>query len=287
MCGRGRYCLSSGKISKRCQASGNVSGSDDDLLERENFGPGMSAYIVIMDGDDRVLKKAQWGLIPAYRKEPIKSSSFFKKFNARSDNLEYVHSRLLARKHCIVCFNGFYEWRNEAKKLFKEKKQPYYVSDKQADILCIAGLYDECTVDEKVYTTFTIITVDASNEFKEIHNRMPALLETDEEIDAWLGTTTWSSDIIETFLRPKNCLKWHPVSQQMSKTEYQAKDCSQPAKLEVLRCINKMFPKASDAPKNQKSFEDVTDEIKKRPSTSASSPPSKKSNKLTCYFAKK
>jgi putative SOS response-associated peptidase YedK len=61
-------------------------------------------------------------------------------FNARSETVgsKGVFKRLLPRQRCVVLLNGFYEWKQEA----GGKKQPYYISFGQDQVLRMAGLYD-------------------------------------------------------------------------------------------------------------------------------------------------
>jgi putative SOS response-associated peptidase YedK len=63
------------------------------------------------------------------------------KFNARSESVteKPVFSRLLQRQRCVVLLDGFYEWKADA----GGKKQPYYVSFGEGNVMRMAGLYDE------------------------------------------------------------------------------------------------------------------------------------------------
>jgi putative SOS response-associated peptidase YedK len=65
------------------------------------------------------------------------------KFNARSESVteKPVFSRLLQRQRCVVLLDGFYEWKADA----GGKKQPYYVSFGEGNVMRMAGLYDMWT----------------------------------------------------------------------------------------------------------------------------------------------
>jgi putative SOS response-associated peptidase YedK len=62
------------------------------------------------------------------------------KFNARSESVteKPIFSRLLQRQRCVVLLDGFYEWKADA----GGKKQPYYVSFGEGNVMRMAGLYD-------------------------------------------------------------------------------------------------------------------------------------------------
>jgi putative SOS response-associated peptidase YedK len=47
-------------------------------------------------------------------------------------------SRLLATRRCVVLINGFYEWKQEG----SSRKQPYFVSFGEDNVMKLAGLYD-------------------------------------------------------------------------------------------------------------------------------------------------
>lgn len=208
-----------------------------DGLRRENFGPAMVAMILVRDAKTgkRELRKAQWGLISKNPGKAITAGDFFQKFNAREDNLEYAHRPRLARQHCVVFFNGFYEWKNNKDPLSKKvTKQPYYIYPKEQAVLRLAGLYETC-VDPgsgEELTTFTIITVNAAKSFEWLHHRMPAVLPNDTAVNEWLGATEWNPKT-HAILRPdETSLQWHPVTPSMGKTSYQDSDCTKAIKLE-------------------------------------------------------
>ena len=51
-----------------------------------------------------------WGLVPSYTKPDVKPDHF-RMFNARSDDMKPVFTRLLKHRRCVVLLNGFYEWK--------------------------------------------------------------------------------------------------------------------------------------------------------------------------------
>lgn len=113
-------------------------------------------------GQDVHVHVARWGLVPMYTK-PDDKPDFFRmvvtrvcvllttnpstsslnplipQFNARSETVaeKSAFRRLVPSKRCIVLVNGFYEWKKE-----KDGKQPYYIYDKDAPVLQLAGLWD-------------------------------------------------------------------------------------------------------------------------------------------------
>lgn len=78
-----------------------------------------------------LLEGMRWGLVPAFTKAGEKPN-FFRMFNARSETVpsKSIFSRLLTSNRCIVCVDGFYEWKDEHK-----GKQPYYIHLKDRPLL--------------------------------------------------------------------------------------------------------------------------------------------------------
>jgi putative SOS response-associated peptidase YedK len=65
-----------------------------------------------------------------------------------------------------------------------------------------AGLYDNWEDNAgNELKTFTIITTDANNTLKPIHNRMPVILEKEFE-EKWLDIKTQDFDSLSEMLRP-------------------------------------------------------------------------------------
>jgi hypothetical protein len=54
---------------------------------------------------------------------------------------------------------------------------------------------------------------------------MPAILETDSEVTAWLDSSNVPLHDALKLLKPKPCLKWYPVSKLVNNSRYQDKNC--------------------------------------------------------------
>ena len=169
-------------------------------------------------------KELSWGLIPEntrnldYANE-IKS----KTLNARSEDLmerrSYKH--LVGRRHCLIPVSGFYEWRD-----IHKSKYPYYIYMKDRSPFMLAGLWDTWTEPGtlNIHKTFTIITCEANNLMKTIHNkkqRMPVIIDQKDE-EKWLNAKDYST-VLE-LCKPYDDLKMdaHTIDKSiiMRKTDY-------------------------------------------------------------------
>ncbi|CAM9738687.1 unnamed protein product, partial [Hapterophycus canaliculatus] len=107
---------------------------------RENAHPGNAtpiAYITSTGGS--ALRTMRWGLVPSFTKKGEKPD-FFRMFNARSETAGEKPSfrRLVGRRHGIVAFTGFYEWKRDD----KGERQPFYFHYTDDRPMLFAVLYD-------------------------------------------------------------------------------------------------------------------------------------------------
>ena len=158
-----------------------------------NAAPTQIMPVVLQNDGDRIIHLMHWGVIPVWAKNNPRFA--FSTFNAKAETLleKTMWKKLIASKRCLVPATGFYEW----KKIGTNDKQPYYIRVKNQDIFALAGLYDEWTDNKSgdVFSSFTIITTAPNKTMKEIHDRMPVILDKDEE-DEWLNTDNSAEDVM-------------------------------------------------------------------------------------------
>jgi putative SOS response-associated peptidase YedK len=153
--------------------------------------------------------------------------------NARVETLSSKPAFKAALKHrrCLIPANGFYEWSGKA-----GSKQPHFICLPSGEPMAFAGLYEiwedkEAPPDAALYKSCTIITMDASDSVKDIHNRMPLILKP-EAYDEWLDPGNKESAKIEELLRTKfvRDLKSYPVSKLVNRVENNSMECMEPVK---------------------------------------------------------
>ena len=126
-------------------------------------------------------------------------------------------------------------------------KQPYFVCNAQDKALVLAaGIYDVWhSSDGMELTSFAIITVDGASSFQWLHDRMPAFLQSEREVDEWLSAKPFSD--VRRLLRPQEQgLRWWPVTDKIGKLGYQGEDATKPVEIAKLRggsSIDKFFAK--------------------------------------------
>ncbi|KAM8757977.1 abasic site processing protein HMCES [Acanthopagrus schlegelii] len=100
-------------------------------------------------------------------------------------------------------------------------------------LLTMAGLFDCWTPPdggEPLYT-YSVITVNASPNLKNIHDRMPAILDGEEEVRRWLDFGEVKSLDALKLLQSKDILTFHPVSSLVNNSRNNSPKCLQPVDL--------------------------------------------------------
>jgi putative SOS response-associated peptidase YedK len=109
--------------------------------------------------------------------------------NARTDTLRKGSFKsMLAKRHCVIPAEGFYEWREE-----NGKKQPYFFERKDGAPIMFAGIWDYSDVKGETVPSFAILTDEPNELVAPYHDRMPVVLEDPE---AWLDPGSALDDII-------------------------------------------------------------------------------------------
>jgi len=144
---------------------------------RYNLAPSQQALVKTKEG----LELMRWGLVPSWSKT---FSTTFSTINAKAETIETskLYGRLLKSHRCLIPINAFYEWQVVDSK----HKQPYLIKLKKRDNFALAGLYSSWYDEkDKEHRSFTIITTRPNAFMAKIHDRMPRILEKDQE-KPWL-----------------------------------------------------------------------------------------------------
>jgi putative SOS response-associated peptidase YedK len=196
-----------------------------EILPNYNVAPTQEIPVIIQNEDGRHLKKRHWGLVPFWAKDISIGSGMI---NAR---LETVTSKpafraALKQRRCLIPADGFYEWFGKA-----GNKQPYYFCLPSNEPLAFAGLWEvwenkNTAAEPILYKSCTIITTDASDSVKDIHNRMPLILKP-EFYGEWLDPENKEPGRINEVLK-NGCVKEfkrYPISKLVNHVGNNSKEC--------------------------------------------------------------
>ena len=192
----------------------------EDLAPRYNVSPSQTVPIITASDRVRRLVVARWGFRPAWVKD-----SKLAPINARAETV--ATSRLFAAAvrdgRCLVPATGFYEWKPVPG---QKRKQPYYIRLKGGAPFAFAGLW---TPPHLAVPTCTIITTDANELLAPIHNRMPVILDPEDET-LWLDSSPVAAAKVLPCLRPfpSERLEASPVSTLVSSPDNEGPELIEP-----------------------------------------------------------
>jgi putative SOS response-associated peptidase YedK len=186
MCGRFSLFSSPLEMMKRFKAKAPKTA----YRGRYNIAPGQMTLVLPMEQNQkREFEMQKWGFIPHWNKN-LKPKGMI---NARGESiLAKPYFREAARKkRCLVPADGFYEWERT-----NGKKIPFRVAAADDQPFAMAGLCDEWVdpVTGEVLKTFSIVTTVANTAMKKIHDRMPVILEREDE-GKWIDEKTTPEEI--------------------------------------------------------------------------------------------
>jgi putative SOS response-associated peptidase YedK len=155
-----------------------------------------------------------WGLIPIWAKGNKRFA--FSTINARAETLleKPMWKKLVDTKRCLVPATGFYEWKK-----IGTDKQPFYIKLKDESVFAMAGLYEEWTEQEsgEIVMSFSIVTTAPNKSMREIHDRMPVILDKTEEKE-WLNEELSGSDVMPLLNSyPDKGMELYPVDKAVGK----------------------------------------------------------------------
>jgi putative SOS response-associated peptidase YedK len=183
MCGRYVQVSSPELLAERFHVTeAAVDGRDADY----NVAPRKTVPVVVQRAADRrVLEEMRWGLVPSWARDRTIGDRLI---NARAEGLaaKASYKGPFRRRRCIIPADAFYEWRVVPG---QKRKQPVLLRARDGEPLAFGGLWDTWRDPDDPgspwLVTCVIITTEANDTVRPIHDRMPALLA-EADWDRWL-----------------------------------------------------------------------------------------------------
>ncbi|XP_075229765.1 abasic site processing protein HMCES [Lycorma delicatula] len=271
MCGRTACCRCSNDYKKATGYFNDKTGkfeqpnwiqhanSNLEFKPSSNLAPTEAVPVLISgkhcdNSSEQILQPMIWSLIPNWHKGDYNKHGLSTN-NARLEGL--AKSRLYSNplkkgQRCVVISDGFYEWKKDA-----GAKQPYFIYVKQdegmkveeascwekavwgenkgwngPEVLKMAGVFDIWTSPKgEVVPNCTIITMESNKHFSWLHERMPAVLDSEEAVKEWLDVERNPLENALNALKPTDKLHWHPVTTKMGNSRYKEADSCKPINL--------------------------------------------------------
>lgn len=167
-----------------------------EIAPRWNVAPTQDAPVVV-EGPRGVrrVEMRRWGLVPPWAKDP---SFGARTINARAETAaeKPAFRAAMRSRRCLVPVDGFYEWTGEA-----GARQPWHVRMRSRGTFALAGLYEHWAKGEDVRETFTILTTDANDVLRPLHDRMPVVVAP-ADFATWLDPDLRDAERLRPLLRP-------------------------------------------------------------------------------------
>ena len=177
---------------------------------RFNVAPTQRIVVIPTVDGQRQARRMRWGLVPSWAKDAKIGANCI---NARADGIASKPAFRAAFKHrrCLIPADGFYEWQSGP-----QGKQPYRITLADGAMFAFAGLWErwrDPSSDETIESC-CIVTCGTNELTAKFHNRMPAIIAT-EDYDTWLtGTPEEALALLEPY--PAEEMRAYPVSSRVN-----------------------------------------------------------------------
>lgn len=192
---------------------------------RYNIAPTQDVAVVRQgSGEGRKLSWLRWGLIPSWADDPAIGNRMI---NARGESLatKPAYRDAFRRRRCLVVADGFYEWKQQAR-----PKQPYHIRLADEQPFAFAGLWDHWERGELSIDSCTIVTTDANELLRPLHQRMPVIVDP-ADYATWLDPQCQEPETLEALLTSyaADRMTMSPVSTVVNSARSDSPQCLAPA----------------------------------------------------------
>lgn len=195
MCGRYTLFANYQDIIERFAIEAAI--NEEFYIPSYNIAPSNSVLSIVNDGRVNRLGFLKWGLIPPWAKD---EKSGYKLINARAETLMVKPSfrEAYKKRRCLVIADSYYEWKRQD----DNSKTPMRIKLKTNELFGMAGLWERWqTLNGNTIYSCSIITTQANELTKNIHERMPAILKPEDE-KVWLDPAITETNQLNGLLKP-------------------------------------------------------------------------------------
>ncbi len=225
MCGRFTLALSPEELAQLMALDAALD-RELGLAPRWNIAPGQELLAAVQDSPDapREPRAFKWGLVPGWAEDPAVGNRMI---NARGETAAEKPSfrTAFSRRRCLIPADGFYEWQRRG-----SKKRPWIFRVTDEPGFCMAGLWETWipSAGDPLHTC-TILTTEANDLLRPIHDRMPVILRR-TDYERWLTAQPDEAAGLRELLRPfpaEGMAAW-PVSTLVNSPRNDAPECAAP-----------------------------------------------------------
>jgi putative SOS response-associated peptidase YedK len=161
-----------------------------------NLCPTQNSPVLRLVDGERKFDEMRWQLVPNWE---LAFSTKLSTINSKSETVfdSPLFGELVTRQRCIVTISGFYEWKTEG-----QSKRPFKIHLQRNAIMSVAGIWDTWrpgTASER--RSFSILTTSANRFMREIHDRMPVILD-NATLNDWLSSEIHEQQDLKDLMKP-------------------------------------------------------------------------------------
>lgn len=206
MCGRFTMAVSEATLRDFLKEQYNILDFKSVMnLPNYNIAPGTNIICIISDGKEYRAGEIEWGFTSSFSPD---GKTFI---NARSETAmsKPTFKESFYSRRCVIVADGFYEWSKN-----DNSKEPMRIQLQNKELFGFAGLWTKEVVDGGTHYSCTILTTSANDLIKEIHHRMPVILN-EEDAKLWLDPSVRDRDLLSSVLKkyPSRDMIYYPVSE--------------------------------------------------------------------------
>ena len=194
---------------------------------RYNIAPMQMILAIRQSEHGREAHLLRWGLVPQWSRD---ESSAARLINARGETVADKPSFRAAfkRRRCLIPADGFYEWHAEPGR----NKQPYHIHQADGQTMTFAGLWEHWQKEDGgLLETCTIITTEANDLLRGIHDRMPVILSQADH-GVWLDPEIDDRTALLPLLTPypADRLQMEPISTLVNNIRHEGPELIKPVR---------------------------------------------------------
>jgi len=191
-----------------------------EIKPRYNIAPGTDVLIVRVAAHRPTVAKVRWGMVPVWSRDTKMGSRLI---NARAETVSEkpAFRGAFENRRCLLPANGYYEWQ-----IKDGTKRPFLIYKGDGRCFAIAGLWERWQRGNEVVESCTVITCEASGRMRDLHNRMPLLVDR-TDYNLWLNGPMKKKRMLELSKTPfATSLTMHPVSTAVNSPVNDSLECA-------------------------------------------------------------
>lgn len=181
------------ELIKRYHVENTDLSSNDEISHgsaRGEIFPSQVVPVVVESGSKKLIHM-KWGFSPSFANKLI--------INARGETVDKkpTFKAPFLYNRCLIPAQAFFEWEKRENKKIKTR-----ISLADSDVFSMAGIYDQfLDSQQNPFYAFSILTIEARDNLKNIHDRMPVILSRASE-DKWLDPEVEDSSKLKRLIKP-------------------------------------------------------------------------------------